>query len=226
MIISSISTTVSKLWGFDMLAIVFSGIAALTGIISVYLVVRRWQKEKRASEEYEKLLNDPFEMHFLIPTREKYNNISYYEQDDEEHLVEELQIPSNTEDVIFLWIKPKINIELGERYFGFESEVGEKKPEIRYFNPFVKEQSKTPDYYIDWHDYYHMYGSSPEQRMWREGEVYVSSFKITTHDKGDFIFQAGFHINGVGYNQIMEKRYKIVTKQLRLVCLDREKGKR
>lgn len=231
MIISSISTVVSKLLELDVIAVVFSGIAALTGTIALCIVLRRRQKEKNASREqkndsnkYETLLSDPFEMHFLIPTRKKYNKISYYEQDDEEHLLDELEIPSGNEDIVFLWIKPRITIELGERYFGFESEVGEKKPETRYFNPFVKEQSKIPEYYIDWHDYYHIYGSSPEQRIWREGEVYVPSFKITTHGKGDFIFQAIFHINGVGYNQITEKRYKVITKQLRLKILEKEES--
>ena len=136
MIVSSICTIVSKLLGYDVLAVVFSGIAALTGIVSVCFVVRRWQKEKRDLEEYDKLLSDPFEMHFLIPKKEKYK-ISYFEQNGDEHLVEELQIPSGTEDVIFLWIKPMINIELGERYFGFESDRKGGKPEIRYYNPFV-----------------------------------------------------------------------------------------
>jgi hypothetical protein len=234
MIVSAISTIVSILLGFDILVLVFSGIAALAGIVVVCLMVWGIRKEKKDLEEYDKimkeyddLINDPFEIHFLIPSKEKYDGISYYEQDDEEHLVEELQIPSNTEDVIFLWIKPKINIELGERYFGFESEVEKIKPEIRYYNPFVKEQSKIPDYYIDWHDYYHILGLSPEQRMWREGEVYVPSFKITTHTKGDFLFQAIFHINGVGYKQVIEKKYMIITEQLRLKCLEEEgKGAR
>ena len=227
MIVSAISTIVSILLGFDMLVLVFSGIAALAGIVVVCLMVWGIRKEKKDLEEYDKiikeyddLINDPFEIHFLIPSKEKYDGISYYEQDDEEHLVEELQIPPNTEDVIFLWIKPKINIELGERYFGFESEDGGENPEIRYCNPFVKEESKTPDYYIDWHGYYHMIGASPEQRIWQAGEVYVPSFKITTHSKGDFIFQAVFHINGLGYHQITEKKYQIVKEQLRLVCID------
>ena len=233
MIISTISTIVSILLELDVLAVIFSGTAALSGIIALCIIIRRWQKEKNASrehekdsDEYETLLSDPFEMHFLIPTRKKYNKIGYHEQDDEEHLVDELKIASGTEDIVFLWIKPRITIELGERYFGFKSEGEEKKPELRYCNPFVKEESKTPDYYIDWHDYYHIYGSSPEQRIWRVGEVYNPAFKIMTHDKGDFIFQAIYHINGVGYNQITEKRYKVVTKQLKLVCLDREKEKR
>lgn len=95
-----------------------------------------------------------------------------------------------------------------------------EKPEIRYSNPFVKEESKIPDYYIDWHGYYHMIGASPEQRVWQEGEVYNPSFKIMTRAGGDFLFQAVFHIHGLGHNQIKEKKYQIIRKRLGLVCLD------
>jgi hypothetical protein len=227
MIISSICTITSKLLGYDMLTVVFSGVAAFAGIVAVCLMVWRIRKDKKELEKYDKqmdeydeLLSNPFEIHFLIPSREKYDGISYYEQDDQEHLVDELQISSRMEDIIFLWIKPRISIEVGERYFGFESKEGGEKPEIRYSNPFVREESKIPDYYIDWHGYYHMIGASPEQRVWQVGEVYNPSFKIMTRAEGDFLFQAVFHINGLGHNQIKEKKYQIIRKRLGLVCLD------
>ena len=201
----------------DLLTLTFSGIAALTGVISIGVIARRWWVRRKDYKEFEELLNKPFETHFLIPSKEKYR-IKYAEQDEKEQLVDELIIPPNTEDVIFLWIKPRISVELGERYFGFEVEGNrKKKPEIRYYNPFAIEQSRVPDYYIDWHGYYHLIGLPREQSLWREGEVYVPSFKIRTYDEGNYTFQAIFHLSCNGYKSIKEKKHKVITNRLKLI---------
>jgi len=215
--IAKLSEIAVKMENADLLTLIFSGIAALTGIVSVGLIARRWLTRKRDYKEYKELLGNPFEIYFLIPSKEKYN-VKYAEQDENEHLVDELKVPPDTEDVIFLRIKPRISIELGERYFGFEVEGrGWKKPEIKYYNPFVIEQSIAPDYYIDWHGYYHLIRLPQEQSLWREGEVYVPSFKIKTYDEGNYTFQAIFHLSCNEYKSIKENKHKVITKRLKLI---------
>ena len=58
MIISSICTITSKLLGYDMLTVVFSGVAAFAGIVAVCLMVWRIRKDKKGLEEYDKQMDE------------------------------------------------------------------------------------------------------------------------------------------------------------------------
>jgi hypothetical protein len=168
-----------------------------------------WCKRRKERKKYDEIMEDPLEIHFLIPTVEKYK-INYEMQHTEERFKDELEIPANFEDVIFIWIKPRIDIEVRNRYFGFEGR--EKKPIVEYFEAFVTESSISKNWYRDWHGYYHLIDES----IWLKEEVYVSTFKIKTYGQGDYVFQAIFHLSCREWKNIKEERHKVFTKKLKI----------
>lgn len=180
-------------------------IVLVGAIYKVYI----WCKRRDERKEYDEIIEDPLEMHFLIPTIEKYK-INYEMQNIEEQLKDELEIPANSEDILFLCIKPKINIEVRNRYFGFEGK--EKKPIVTYFEAFVTESSISKNWYRDWHGYYHLV----EESFWLKEEVYVPAFKIKTYSDGDYVFQAIFHISCREWKNIKGEKHKVFTKKLRI----------
>ena len=69
MIISSICTIISKLLEYNMLTVVFSGVAAFAGIVAVCLMVWRIRKDKKELEEYDKQMD----MKILVQSNEENN---------------------------------------------------------------------------------------------------------------------------------------------------------
>ncbi|TET19321.1 hypothetical protein E3J74_07090 [Candidatus Bathyarchaeota archaeon] len=171
-----------------------------------------WHKKRKERKEYTELMEDPLEVHFLIPTLKDYK-ITYEKQDTEiYHTKDELELPKDIKDVIFLRIKPRINAKVGDRYFGFRIKETRKKPEISYSDAFIKQGSIEQEWCEDWYGHLHF----PKERFWYKDEKYVSSFKIKTHEKGDYTFYMSFHVSCYEYKSIKEERHTVFSKTLKI----------
>ena len=84
------------------LTFVLALIVALIVVIEAVLRIRKWHNRKDEDKEYDKFLESPFKnIKFLIPTKDIYE-IKYYNQDEKEHSLKELKLPTNFKDIIFL----------------------------------------------------------------------------------------------------------------------------
>ena len=168
------------------------------------------QLVRKERKEYAELMEDPLEVHFFIPTLEDYK-ITYEKQDTEIHTKDELEIPKDIKDVIFLRIIPRINVKVGDRYFGFKIKETRKKPEISYSDAFMKEGNLEIEWYKDWYGHLHF----PKERFWYKDEIYVASIKIETHEKGDYPFYMKFRLSCYEYKSVKEERHTVFEKTLK-----------
>lgn len=182
-------------------------VSIATFIILVSGTVHGWMKKRRHYNEYSKLISEPVEMQFYIPSRDKYQ-VSYEIQDADEHAKNELNIPAHVTDFIFLLIKPKLNFHVTERYFGFKG-TG-KKPDLIYTNPFKLEGYDSVHWYRDWDGFFHF----KEPTLWIKDEVFFPAFQITTYDAGKYVFQAFFHVHSNEFKDVKEEKHALYVKQL------------
>jgi hypothetical protein len=94
-----------------------STIIAATVLVFAVLTFRRIRKQDSLERERKEKLKDPFEVHFLIPKTTEHK-VDYYPQDGENHYLDELRLPSNSEVDVVVWMKPRINVVLSELQFG------------------------------------------------------------------------------------------------------------
>jgi hypothetical protein len=119
-------------------------IVFFSGVYGVYI----WNKRRKEKGEYEKLMEDPLEVHFLIPAK-RMHVIKYENQDNEDHTKDELIIPPNFEDYIYLIIRPKLDLYASDMYYGFGPHDG-KIPELSYSNLFIVQSSdQNPRWSLD-----------------------------------------------------------------------------
>lgn len=186
----------------------------ITSLFSMSMALKKlydWYKRRKENKEYDKIMKDPLEVRFFIPTLEDYE-ITYAKQNDDIHLKDELEIPEDVDDVIFLRIKPRINAKVGDRYFGFLIKETRKKPEIFYSDLFIRESSIEREWYKDMYGHLHF----PKERFWYKDEIYVSPLKITTHEKGDYPFFVFFPVSSNEYKSVKEKRHTVFQKTLKI----------
>jgi len=165
-------------------------LTAILLAITVIGIVYRWYKRR----ERAKLLKQPFEVHFLIPKQTEFK-VDYHPQDNEYHYPDELSLPSNSETVVVVWMKPRLNIVLSELQFGCTGD-NESKPEpLYYFNWWVKEGPRKEihpetdeNHYRDTANIYHMMYHG---RAIPEGEVHLPGLRIRTKEKGKYDFWIG-----------------------------------
>jgi hypothetical protein len=98
------------------------GVTLTTILLAVTSIVYRWHKGRERS----KLLNDPFEIHFLIPKETEYK-VDYYPQDSEYHHPDELSLPANSEANVLVWMKPRLNVVLSELHVQGEEILPQKR---------------------------------------------------------------------------------------------------
>jgi hypothetical protein len=173
---------------------VISTIIAATVLAFAVLEFRRRRKQDSQERERQEKLKDPFEVHFLIPNAMEHK-VSYYPQDSEEHRVDELSLPSDSEVDIVVWMNPRLNVVLSELQFGCIGD-NESKPEpLYYFNWWVREGPRKvirPEddkgQYRDITNYYHMiyYG-----RGMPKDEIHLPGLRIRTKKKGTYDFWIG-----------------------------------
>jgi hypothetical protein len=177
-------------------------------VAGVIYGVTFWFMKRKEDKEYEKLMDDPFDLNFLIPSAAHFK-INYAKQDEaNDKLEKELSIPVNSEDYIFLHIKPKINLTVTQRFFGFEG--GPNKPELTYSNPFRTEGSDTIQWYKDWYGYFHILGDI----LWLRDEIVLPAFKIKTHEKGDFKLNANFYVGSKEWKSTKKEINRAIVKTL------------
>ena len=184
----------------------------ITSLFSVSMALKKlydWYKRRKEKTEYNKIMKDPLEVRFFIPTL-KDHKITYAKQNDKIHLQDELEIPEDTEDLIFLRIKTRIHAKVGERYFGFLIKEKREKPEISYSSVFIRESSFTHKWYKDWYGHLHF----PKEQFWHKGEDYVVTMKIKTHEKGDYPLYMYCHLSSNEYKSVKEERHTVLQKTL------------
>ena len=158
--------------------------------ITVTGIIHRWHKRR----ERARLLKEPFEVHFLIPKETEFK-VDYHSQDSEYHYPDELSLPSNSETIVVVWMKPRLNVVLSELQFGCIGN-NESKPEpLYYFNWWVKEGPRkeirpetNENQYRDTTNIYHMMYHG---RAIPEGEVHLPGLRIRTKERGSYRFWIG-----------------------------------
>lgn len=186
----------------------------ITSLFSVSLGLKKlynWSKWGKERKEYDRIMEDPLDVHFFIPRSEVYR-ITYEKQDNRVHEKDELEIPKGVESTIFLRIKPRIDVKVGDRYFGFKIGETRKKPEISYSEAFIRQISFEKEVFKDWYGHLHF----PKERFWRKGEIYVCPLKIKTYDTGDYTFHTTFHLSCYEYKSIKEERHTVARKMLKI----------
>lgn len=183
-----------------------SSIAIVTGLKALY----NWFKRRKEKKEYDEIMKDPLEVHFFIPRKEVFE-ISYARQDSTVQEKDELEIPQGIEDAVFLRIKPRISVEVNQIYFGFLISEKRKKPEVFDYNPL--KTSVPKQVYKDSYGHLHLI----EERVFTPKEIYLRSFKIRTHEVGDYTFYLVFKVSCNEYKSIKEERHaKVENRTLKI----------
>lgn len=165
-----------------------SAIAALAALAMLVCgTVYRYCKRK----EHAKLLKDPFEVHFLIPKETEYK-VDYYSQDSNEHHLDTLELPFNSEHDVMIWMKARLDVTISELQFGCIGDL-ESKPEPLYYHlPWVKEgirkvryPEKDEDHYEDYTNIYHIICHGMARP---KDDILLSGLKMRTKARGTFDF--------------------------------------
>jgi hypothetical protein len=97
------------------------GVIALTLLVAAAVAYLQMEFQvfspRRQRRRREEELNDPIDLHFLIPERSQ-RSIEYAEQDDEEHLLNEIIIPPDTKTLVELRLHPKTKFVTTYLLFG------------------------------------------------------------------------------------------------------------
>jgi hypothetical protein len=177
---------------------------------AVYGVVR-WAGKRREEHQYRKLIEDPFEIYFRIPPKTE-RLIKYEKQDEKDYTKNELTLPPNSEDYIFLLIRPKLNLYSSDRYFGFGSHDG-RRPELSYAQLFYLESSgMTQPWGLDIYGCVHF----ETEKWFFKGETYLPSFKIVTHDRGNYPLEVDFNVRSTEYKDVKKEIGIHIVKHLNL----------
>jgi hypothetical protein len=106
-------------WGWpDWLT--FAGImtAALTGIALTWNEIdKRFRAPQRSKQKRDEELNDPIDLHFLVPEHSQ-RSIEYAVQDDAEHLLNAVIIPPSAKTLLELRLHPKTKFVTTHLIFG------------------------------------------------------------------------------------------------------------
>lgn len=159
--------------------------------------IKRWIWDEK---QYNKVIKEPFEIHFIIPPEDKYK-IDYYKQTNVPLRVDKIPLPANSKRTIFLWIKSKIDINIRERQFGFGDKLTDPKI-LKYDNPYIRKSNVPLTWYIDWWDNYHIYDKISRGK----DDVIVHGFKIETHDKGEYTLDIRINVSSNRYKNV--EKYK------------------
>jgi len=169
--------------------------------------IKRWLWDER---QYNKIIKNPFEMHFIIPPSSKYK-IDYYKQDTIPIRVDEIPIPANSKRIIFLWVKPEIDIDIREQQFGFGGE-GNKPKIIQYNNPYIRQSNTPHTWFIDWWDIYHIV----DKEYKGKDEKIVHGFEIETYSQGKFVFDIRFNVSCDKYKNLEKTKTNVTRNKLKI----------
>jgi hypothetical protein len=108
------------MWGAtDWIAFISVIAAALAGILLIVIELeKRFLAPKRLSCKREAELNDPIEVHFLVPPLSQGDRIEYAKQDGKEKLLYDVFLLPHSETIVELRINPKIRFVSTSFLFG------------------------------------------------------------------------------------------------------------
>ena len=145
------------------------------------------------------VLQHPVKPQFVITSSDRYD-VGYAPQDYREHFVDELTLPSHTENVFLHFIlKAKVAFEQMHLELSFEGDRASRPLFDYYFLPFIKigTREKRPGeaqgHYIDYHDNYHI----DETRDRAKNQTIVYGFMITTRAAGIYPLKIGIAASGI-----------------------------
>src|SRR5260221_2920418 len=168
--------------------VVSPGLSAVVLAILIWVqFVRPWWRRKT--------LLTPGTIRFIITSRNR-RILPYASQDDREHFVNEMIVPSNSEIPIELTFTPSLHFSSTELIFGFIGENLEEKPHVEnYFTPFIirgtmREGSpeNNDNHYVDHHQHYHIKAT----RSYSVGTDFAFGFIVKTHNPGIYDAQITF----------------------------------
>jgi hypothetical protein len=169
-------------WPWSMVS-AFAAIAALAVVAHVNILrplLRRKKSEK------------PVKTRCLIPST-RHHECDFAEQDAEEHIVETITLPSNSEAVVDFWFQPRLFFSTNEINLGCEGDRAKIPYATQYFNRFIEEgegKQIVPGpgnrHYIDKHHFYHL---REGPRVWSRGSVVAMAFKFKTKAPGRYQFE-------------------------------------
>ena len=187
------------------------GTAFFTVILLIVSNSVDWWSETKLEQEYNDVMENPFEYHFLIPPDEKFK-INYHKQTNESQLLKELKLPKKSEHIIILKLTPKIDLDVRAAEFGFSGDKNVKPTIICYDNPFVVESSEDikPKWYRDWHDRYHLI----IENFWEAKEVRIIGFRIKTNKSGKYEFNYIINVKSSKYKTMEKTKVSLVKHNL------------
>jgi hypothetical protein len=106
-------------WGpTDWTAFISVIVAALTGVALVYIEIdKKFFATRRLRLLRERELNDPVDIHFLVPPRSQ-RTVEYAEQDDREHLLYEIILAPLASTIVEVRIQPRTRFVTDTFLFG------------------------------------------------------------------------------------------------------------
>jgi hypothetical protein len=182
--LTMLSALMAAFWA-DPLAKIIAGCALLVGCATFALVYTiNVGLPRRRRKEFE----HPGTAYFLVPSRRNHS-CDYAIQDDDEHVLKELTLPSNSEITVDFVIDFSTPISYSELSIECQGPVETKPYGIRYFNRFVEDGQEieispnTPgsQHYRDKHKVYHAKGD----RTFPPTRIAVA-FVIKTRDPGTY----------------------------------------
>jgi len=172
-------------------------LTAILLAITVIGILYRCYKRR----EYSKLLKAPFDTEFYIPKAIEYK-VDYHMQDDTPHGEQELTLSPNSEQVVMIRSKARLDVALLEVLYGcMDYEKGidflKSMPEpLYYFNPWVKtgirreiHPERDPDHYVDTTNAYHIICHG---RVRPKGSDLLAGLWMKTKEKGTYKFRVTY----------------------------------
>jgi hypothetical protein len=162
---------------------------------------------------------------FIIPSS-KHHGCSFAKQDELSHEVKQIVLPSDSEVIVDLVIKPFLDFNTAQVYFGFEGDEDDRPKVLEYCNRFIVKGHRRhvipgEGKYEDYTDKYHYY-HAVEAIQWSKDDVKAMGFKIKTRSPG--LYQAKMTLLGdVVACSLTELAVRVETQpHHRMLCVMRE----
>jgi hypothetical protein len=160
-------------------------LAGATFIVVCYINFGRPAKRFRELER-------PVSAYFVIPAKADHG-CEFASQDDEEHRVKKITLPTNSEVIVDLVLNPRLHFIASEVYFGCWEDTNNKRSRrpyaMEYLNRFIETGARRHiipgqgnSHEIDKHHFYHV--KDPSQ--WSIGDDITVGFKMITYEPGVF----------------------------------------
>jgi hypothetical protein len=184
-------------WRWDIIGGVSSVIATLLTLVIVFYLNSFEQLRRR------RRLMHPGEAYFIIPSS-IHHVCSYAVQNELEHLARTIVLPSHTDVIVDLALRPFMQFDTTETAVGCDGDLSKKPFAFEYYNRFVVSghrrhvipgKDKSFDDYLDKHHYYH----TVEESRFNAGNVKAIGFNIRTLSPGTYkmnIYFGGSTVRG------------------------------